>query len=226
MLRFKILSVSSLLIFIIVVSTLLGVCGLDLFIQIVSIKDDTSSLTKFLFIVGAACVVLIVVSVGILSARKIRIRSALNQIPRVYVPIRESDMPRFLYSHVQKKLADSASVRLSLKPLSEERHMDGYGRGTDGQLIHFKTAAAKTLLVLSETVASISPSLAHDGLLPLRSYFEILAQTNIPFNPQYAEAYITRYDGFAVNPNEATEFEYLEFMKVFTLLMRSIQQAY
>ncbi|KAI9330986.1 hypothetical protein BDR26DRAFT_938635 [Obelidium mucronatum] len=183
----KILSFSSLLVFIVLASTLMGVCGLDLFIQIVSIQNDASGLTKFLFIVGSACAVLIIASVTILSARKFRINSSLSSIPRLHIPINDSDMPRYLYQHVQKTLADSASVRLAMRPLPDERHIDGYMRTPEGHL-----------------------------------FFQRLADNNVRFNHQYAQLYISRYEEFAINPNESTEYEYLEFMKIFALLLRSM----
>ncbi|KAJ3117321.1 hypothetical protein HK100_000848 [Physocladia obscura] len=223
--RIKILSVSSLLVFITLESTLVGVCGLDLFIQIVSIKNDASALTKFLFILGAACLLMIIASVTILSARKYRIKSALSRIPRNYVPINEMDMPRTLFQHVQKKFSESASIRAALKPLPEEMHVDGYGR-YDGRTVYFKTAISKTLFVLIETVSLRDSRISYDKNKRLESYFQRLHTNNIPFNEDIAESYIRQYEAFAAHPNEVTEFEYLDFMKLFAALLQSMQTTF
>ncbi|KAJ3061529.1 hypothetical protein HDU98_002571 [Podochytrium sp. JEL0797] len=223
--RIQILSVSSLFVLIVIVSGLLGFCGLDLFIQIVSLHDDPSGTIKFLLILGSSCVVLILASVTILSARKYRIKSALNSIPHLFMPINESDMPTPLYRAVQKKLADSITLRLAIKPLPEDRHMDGFGR-IDGQLVHFKTAMSKTLILLSGTVSEIFPHLVYTNHMPLPQYFQLLKNHRFPFDESLADAFSARYDAFSNSPNEATELEYLEFMKLFALLLRSMEAAF
>ncbi|KAI8621313.1 hypothetical protein BC830DRAFT_276975 [Chytriomyces sp. MP71] len=152
MARIKLLSVSSLLALVVLTFALIGVCGLDLYVQILSIKNDVFSLTKSLFILSGALAALTIASVSILSARKLRINTQLNAIPKLHLPLAPADMPtRAFFAHTQHKLSETAAIRAALKPLPEEQHVDGYGvvEGGGGARVHFRTAIRRTLEVLS-----------------------------------------------------------------------------
>ncbi|KAJ3222733.1 hypothetical protein HDU81_009629 [Chytriomyces hyalinus] len=217
----KIWTFSSLLAMVVVTFALIGVCGLDLYIQILRIRDNVAMLTTTLFILSGSLLALALFSVSILSVRKLRVARGLAQIPRNFVPINDH-LPQSILLKAMQGMTESAAIRAAMKPLPQECHVDGYGRYDQDTPVHFKTAMRKTLSIFSDTVSNPNRDLAHNGYQPLQEYFDSLSARNVLFNPHFAKVYLRNYESMAQNPNEATEREYIEFMKVFSLLLRSL----
>ncbi|KAI8828422.1 hypothetical protein BJ741DRAFT_670269 [Chytriomyces cf. hyalinus JEL632] len=214
----KIWTFSSLLAMVAVTFALIGVCGLDLYIQILRIRENVAMLTTTLFILSGSLLALALFSVSILSVRKLRVARGLAQIPRNFVPINDH-LPQSILLKAVQGMTESAAIRAAMKPLSHEWSVGRYDQDTP---VHFKTAMRKTLSIFSDTVSNPAHDLAYNGHQPLQEYFDSLSARNVQLNPHFAKVYLRNYESMAQNPNEATEREYIEFMKVFSLLLRSL----
>ncbi|KAH6592538.1 hypothetical protein BASA50_007988 [Batrachochytrium salamandrivorans] len=206
----------SLLVFLCTMCSLIVLCAYDIFLWV---RNDLRELIA----VGSSFAVLVFGSVLLLSSRKIALRTSFADIPKLYVPINSSDLPKPVYGLVQTALSRSASIRASAKPLLGDI-ADSIGRGKPQSTfegLHFRDAAICTFAALEEAVCQISDYLERDRRMTGRMYLLFLSDREV-VSEDIAQLYIERYEKIRFSDEEMDENDYREFMKLFTALVRSI----
>ncbi|KAI8841322.1 hypothetical protein BC829DRAFT_15106 [Chytridium lagenaria] len=145
MAQIRVCNVSSLFALFLLAALLLGVTGLDLFLRILRLRPVDLA-TRYVFTVGGAMVMLFGGALFIVSARKISNQASLLDIPKLYVPINQSDLPKTVHRYIQSELSKAASIRSLAKPSDQDRRMNGWGKvGSAQHPVHFRTAACQTM---------------------------------------------------------------------------------
>ncbi|KAI9015621.1 hypothetical protein DFJ74DRAFT_272995 [Hyaloraphidium curvatum] len=180
-----------------------------------SFEKDNRSLFTF----GAALVLLVVSVFLIVLSRLVSARSALADIPKVYIPINRTDLSKKQYEMISEGLAFTESVRARIKPLPQDIPDRGWGRkGTSFEGVFFETACAATLETISQHAASIDPDLAlGDRPISARDYIEELVAGGI-LDEEPAMYYIDLYEKARWSGEEVLEKDYVEMLKVVVLL--------
>ncbi|KND05155.1 uncharacterized protein SPPG_00823 [Spizellomyces punctatus DAOM BR117] len=211
-----IFAVSTRLVSFLIAIGLLGLCGLDIFLRIYK--------NKYVLIgAGSSVCLLGVGALLIISSRKLSIRSALQDTPKLYVPINPSDVPKRVYRLIQADLSKVANISLEAKPRPEDALDLGWGKiGSQLETIHYKTAAIQTFELLEKAATEISPFYRRDPSVSARRYIEMLIAETV-LRKDVAHYYIDRYEQLRFGPRQMSEAEYKEFMKVFALLFRSLR---
>ncbi|KAJ3044715.1 hypothetical protein HDV00_001119 [Rhizophlyctis rosea] len=208
-----IFSFFSLFILVGIVAILIGLTGLDIFLRI---RDN-----KYLILgAGSACLVCLIGVLLVLSSRKLSTRSALQDIPKLYIPINPSDKVHRL---IQNDLSRVANITLEAKPRIEDVPSVGWGRaGTQYENVHFQTAALQSIDILESTAMRVDSSLSRPAVCPPTRYIEALV-TNGVIDAELASVYAQRFDEVRFAREEMREEEYVEFMKLFALVLRSVR---
>ncbi|KAH9273374.1 hypothetical protein BASA83_004376 [Batrachochytrium salamandrivorans] len=194
----------SLLVFLCTMCSLIVLCAYDIFLWV---RNDLREL----------------IAVGSSFAVLIALRTSFADIPKLYVPINSSDLPKPVYGLVQTALSRSASIRASAKPLLGDI-ADSIGRGKPQSTfegLHFRDAAICTFAALEEAVCQISDYLERDRRMTGRMYLLFLSDREV-VSEDIAQLYIERYEKIRFSDEEMDENDYREFMKLFTALVRSI----
>ncbi|KAI8826823.1 uncharacterized protein EV422DRAFT_511554 [Fimicolochytrium jonesii] len=212
----SVLNISWLLVLLLLVTAIMGFCGLDIFMRL--FQDRV-----LLISAGSSVGLLVLGAVLISSARTLSIRSALQSIPKVYVPINPSDLPKRVHKLIQADLSNVANIALEAKPRPQDAFELGWGKqGTALEKVHFKTAAVQTFELLERAAIDISPYLRRPSTLTARRYIEYLISEGV-LGPDLGRYYIDRYEQLRFGPHELAESDYREFMKLVAVALRSMK---
>ncbi|KAI8910875.1 hypothetical protein EDD86DRAFT_189724 [Gorgonomyces haynaldii] len=141
----------------------------------------------------------------------------MQDIPKLYIPIGNSDLSTSSYRLVQEELLNSASVSLKLRPL-EQKDL-GWGQGPFLN-VHLKTSCINTFYELEQQLSGISFHLSRQNRTA-RLYFQFLIQQQI-IPETLGMAYLDWWETLRYSTQEMTEQEFRDFLKLFTGLRRSI----
>ncbi|KAJ3311392.1 hypothetical protein HDU76_003139 [Blyttiomyces sp. JEL0837] len=124
---------------------------------------------------------------------------------------------------MQSEFAMVASVRTRAKPREEDRRYDGHGKiGSSEQYVNFKAAMLQTLDILHSTVRRVRPKIGMSG--SPRQFITMLVQGDL-LDIDFASAYLEKLENLMDDPNEVAEVDYIEFMKLFALMLRTVPRV-
>ncbi|KAJ8326252.1 hypothetical protein O5D80_005016 [Batrachochytrium dendrobatidis] len=210
-----VLNVSSLLVLVCILCLLVIFCAYDIFLWV---RNDLRELIA----VGTSFTILILGALLLLSSRRMAFRTSFADIPKLYVPINRSDLPKPVYELVQAGLSRTASIQTSAKPLVDQIP-DSIGLGKPHSTfegLRFKDAAICTIAAL-EAVCKISDHLERDCRMTSRGYVMFLVDRGV-ISKDIARFYIDQYEAVRFGNRPMGELEYREFMKLFTALIRTV----
>ncbi|RKO83248.1 hypothetical protein BDK51DRAFT_22322, partial [Blyttiomyces helicus] len=125
---------------------------------------------------------------------------------------------------IQSDFIKVASISYEARPRQEDALEIGWGApGSPLQNINFKEATIQTIEILEQRACAVTPDMAdfleRDPVMTARRYVEFLITENI-VDRDVARYYIQRYEEVRFGPHELTQADYLEFMKLFALLLK------
>ncbi|KAI8998254.1 hypothetical protein BC832DRAFT_565960 [Gaertneriomyces semiglobifer] len=211
----SILSTSSTLIFLLLAIGLIGLSGLDIALRIYPHR-------LLLIGVGSGLCMLLVASVLILSSRKLSIRSALGDIPKLYVPIHPGDLPKRVHRLIQADLSKSASIASEAQPLPSDLLGRGWGSpNTPQQSLPLRPTLLSTFSLLQQAFA---PYFQRPPTYSPRRYVDHLIQMGY-IQRDVGRRYIDTYERVRFGNLPVYEEEYTRFMAVFAKVLDSQLQA-
>ncbi|KAI8918172.1 hypothetical protein DFJ77DRAFT_529910 [Powellomyces hirtus] len=210
-------NISSQVVYVLLLCGLLFLSGLDIGLRIYHDRNVLMS-------AGSSVVLLFLTTVLIVSARNLTVRAALHDIPKLYVPINPSDLPKRVHRLIQGDMSRVATIAGDAKPRSMDLLADfGWGKtGTSLENVHFRSAAIQTFAILEATAARMAPYCKRAPSVSARRYVNLLAAQDF-VRGDLAHFYIERYEAIRFARKELTEAEYREFMKLFALLLKNMQ---
>ncbi|KAI9104634.1 hypothetical protein DFS34DRAFT_204274 [Phlyctochytrium arcticum] len=211
-------SISSLVVVLLVSIAVLGLCGLDIFLRIYENR-------VLLVSAGSSVCLLVVASLLIVSSRKLSIRSALQDIPKRYVPINRTDVPKRVYQLIQADLSKVANIASSAKPRAIDAPDIGWGQpDTEFEGVHYRTAAIQSFEILESAVTQYHQALHRTAPTTVRRYIELLVCEGL-VRSDVGQAYTDRYERVRYGHDEMTMQEYVDFMRSFALVLREVERA-
>ncbi|KAI8926791.1 hypothetical protein BC831DRAFT_511366 [Entophlyctis helioformis] len=212
-----VLNVSSLVIVVGIVGVLLALNTIDLLLWI---RADLPALLS----VAVSFATLILGSLLLISSRKIASNTAFSDIPKLYMPINSSDVPKPVHEMIQTELSRVAAIRGNAKPQVELLPESvGWGKpGSRFEGVRFKAAAMRSLTNLETELCRISEHLRRDPRMTGRGYMRFLAERKVVAE-DVGRFFIDKYETVRFGPSELSETEFREFMQLYTALLRSVK---
>ncbi|KXS18927.1 hypothetical protein M427DRAFT_95806 [Gonapodya prolifera JEL478] len=191
-------------------------CSWDVFWRAFT-KDKRS-----LFTFGGSVALLGVCAFFIILSRVISGKTALADIPKVFVPINQSDLPKPVYWLVNTELSRVSSVAMEAKPLPETVAITGWGRtSATSEPIYFQSAVLETVDIINQKASQLSPSLTRRPGMTVKRYIDTLVGQSL-VDATVARFYLELYEKAQYGREETTESEYADFLKVFALLLKNL----
>ncbi|KAL0095505.1 hypothetical protein F4703DRAFT_1824941 [Phycomyces blakesleeanus] len=199
----------------------LAISAADVIIQ--ALTDRTES-DKFdyrnLVVVGGGYVLLTVLSLLFSCSRVFTVRSSLQDIPKLYIPIKEDDLPKRVFSHIQGQFTNVKEVRKECKPLSSDIKL--VGRALPGEPlfdgVDFKRAIARTPTIIENAAIELNPEYARPLYVPVRQYMEFLMHHNL-VDSQLGCVYLEGYERARFSRDQVSQAEYLDIMKHLAVML-------
>ncbi|KAI9013860.1 hypothetical protein CLU79DRAFT_768289 [Phycomyces nitens] len=199
----------------------LAISAADVIIQ--ALTDRTES-EKFdyrnLVVVGGAYVLLTVLSLLFSCSRLFTVKSSLQDIPKIYIPIKEDDLPKKVFHHIQQQFTNVKEVRNECKPLSSDIKL--VGRALPGEPlfdgVDFKRAISRTHTIIENAAIELNPEYARPLYVPVRQYIEFLMHHNL-VDPQLGRVYLEGYERARFSPDQVSQAEYLDIMKHLAVML-------
>ncbi|KAK9766818.1 hypothetical protein K7432_003809 [Basidiobolus ranarum] len=212
------LYVATLFCFVAITGAFLLFSAYDFFFQAVRRTKNIS----YVLVVGGSYLLLGLVASIFGFSRLLSIRAAINDMPKLYVPIKKEDLPKKVYHFVTSEFERIRKIQQQLEPLPNKCKQPGWGQiGTVYEDIHFKTSVVRTLGFIDQAVFRISPSLARPENITVSQYMEFLSHHGY-VDKRITEAYADGYERARFGEDEWSEEEYTDFMKLVSLLLSTL----
>ncbi|KAJ3145605.1 hypothetical protein HDU89_006969 [Geranomyces variabilis] len=205
--RRRAFNISAHVVYVLLLCALLFLCGLDIFLRVYLNRS-------VLIAAGSSLCMLVVATILIVSARNLTVRAALHDIPKLYVPINPSDLPQRVHRLIQADMSRVATIAAEAKPLP-----------TPMAPPHLLASALHTLTLLEAAAAALRPIYVRRAPeQTCRAFLAALTARDL-VRADLARFYVERYEAlrFGGREREFGEEEWREFMKLFALLLRSMQ---
>ncbi|KAI8148922.1 hypothetical protein BJV82DRAFT_590080 [Fennellomyces sp. T-0311] len=187
---------SSLFFLIVLTAACIAISAADVIVQ--ALFDQTES-GRFdlrnLFVVAASYVVLAIAALAFTCSRFFTIRASLQDIPKIYIPIKKDDLPKKVYSQIQGQFDAVKHVRKLAEPRPEDIVHIGRGKPGDAQFagVDFKRVIARTPMFIEQAAMAINPAFSRPSHVPTRQYIEYLIQRSF-IDAQIGQVYIDGYE--------------------------------
>ncbi|KAI9595849.1 hypothetical protein BDF19DRAFT_440274 [Syncephalis fuscata] len=212
---------ASLSVFILGASACLAGAAYDILYQAATDGRDYRSLLA----IGSSYLFLGVLATLLSCTRVLAMRRAKHAIPRSAIPIRIEDLPKRLFVMVHEELAKVDQIRTDIKPLPEESVRPGWGQ-PDSALdnVQFTASACETFdIIAEEAQVQLSIPQRTPGMTA-HQYFDMLVTYSV-IDRQIARVYVNAYEAARFGSDSWTEAQYVDFMKLVSVIMQRIQSA-
>jgi len=116
------------------------------------------------------------------------------------------------------------SVKTLIIPKMKDCEKPGWGKpGTNVEEVHFKTSIAMSHQVMERAAKAKDPRFERQDVQSIRQYIQFLSREGA-FDAGLGELYVNNYEKARFGIQEVTEDEYKEFMRLYYLLLQSLQQ--
>ncbi|KAI8048783.1 hypothetical protein BDF22DRAFT_746509 [Syncephalis plumigaleata] len=157
--------------------------------------------------------------------RLLTMRRAKHVIPRSVIPIRAEDLPRRVFVMIQKELGKVDQIRADIKPLPEESVQPGWGQpGSALDGVQFALSACETFDIIAEKAQLQLSIPQRTAGMTAHQYFDMLVAYSIIDRP-IARVYVNAYETARFGQEPWTEAQYVDFMKLVTVILQRIQIA-
>ncbi|KAG2227312.1 hypothetical protein INT45_004267 [Circinella minor] len=187
---------SSLFLLIFLTAVCIALSAADVIVQALFDRTESGHFDlRNLLVVAASYVVLAIASLAFSCSRFFTVRTSLQDIPKIYIPIKKDDLPKKVYSHIQGQFDDVRHVRKLAEPRPEDIAHVGWGKPGDVQFegVDFKRVIARTPMFIEQAAMKISLDFARPAHVPTRQYIEYLIQRNL-VDAQIGRVYVEGYE--------------------------------
>ncbi|KAI8967232.1 hypothetical protein BDF20DRAFT_917708 [Mycotypha africana] len=225
---------ASLFFLIFLTAVCIALSGADVIIQ--ALTDRSSSghfVPRNLLVVSSSYVLLALASLLFSCSRMITVRSSLQDIPKLYIPIKKEDLPKKVFSKIQQEFEQAKETRRLTQPRSEDIQAVGRARQSSNSHINngivippgyegldFRQIISRTPYVLESFFLDISrpPSVT------VSQFMEDLVRQRL-IDGQIAATYIKGYEKSRFSDQPLTPEEYMEIMKALVVIIKQLGQS-
>eukprot|EP01028_Stygiella_incarcerata_P006127 TRINITY_DN2508_c0_g1_i2.p1 TRINITY_DN2508_c0_g1~~TRINITY_DN2508_c0_g1_i2.p1 ORF type:complete len:245 (-),score=59.00 TRINITY_DN2508_c0_g1_i2:864-1598(-) len=156
---------------------------------------------------------LVVLSLVFFPPFRAKIRThRIKIIPRKYIPIEKSNLPRGMYRTIQEELM--TSVVLEMQPNPDEVCHVGWGDpNSEFKNIHFKSSLARSPALISKALIRSRPEWVGRKDMTVREHLEFLREQCPYLSVTACQAYVEGYERARYSDEEFTMEDYTDFMK-------------
>ncbi|CAG8792444.1 32199_t:CDS:2, partial [Racocetra persica] len=148
------------------------------------------------------------------------VKKALSNIPKPFMPIKETDVPNSVFNLITDELKRVSMIAWTGEPKPEDVNLPGWGRpGSDYDGIHFKTSMINTFSLIEQNALK-NLSLKRQPSMSVQRYIDLLIEHRV-IDRGLGHAYVEGYERARFSEDEVSQEQYTQFMKlVFQLLRR------
>ncbi|KAL1935697.1 hypothetical protein VTP01DRAFT_4837 [Rhizomucor pusillus] len=206
---------ASLFFLIFLAAVCIAISAADVIIQ--ALADHTESNTtdyRNLFVVAASYVLLALASLSFSCSRFFTVRASMQDIPKIYIPIKEDDLPKKVYTHIHQKFDYVQQVRKAADPRVEDIGQIAWGKpgSTPFEGVNFKRAITRTPSIIEQAATQIDGEFTRLLYTPVRQYIEFLIQRGL-IDAHLGQVYLEGYERSRFSQASISEDEYLDIMK-------------
>ncbi|KAI8388477.1 uncharacterized protein BYT42DRAFT_543771 [Radiomyces spectabilis] len=206
---------ASLFFLIFLTTVCIAISAADVIIQALTDRTDSGLFDyRNLVVVGGSYLVLAIASLWFSCSRVLTVRGSLQDIPKLYIPIKEDDLPKKVFKKIQQGFDEAQRVRKAAEPLPEDISLIGWAKpGTPMfEGVDFKRAIARTPSIIEKAVMEIDREYARPTCVSIHQYIEFLIQQDL-VDSHLGRVYLQGYERARFSAMPLTQEEYMDIMK-------------
>ncbi|KAG2231770.1 hypothetical protein INT48_004049 [Thamnidium elegans] len=201
-----------------------AISAADVIIQALTDKTNTGTFDyRNLIVVGGSYVILALAALLFSCSRMLTVRASLQDIPKLYIPIKQEDLPKKVYFKIHQEFEQAKQTRKLAEPRPEDIQAVGWAKpGTplfDG--LDFKQAIARTPAIVEKVAISINPDYARPLYVPIRQYMEFLMQQGL-IDKQLGLFYLEGYEIARFSHDPLSQEHYMDIMKHLAAILQNM----
>ncbi|KAI9365919.1 hypothetical protein BD770DRAFT_439135 [Pilaira anomala] len=218
------LYIGSLFFLILLTALCVAISAADVIIQALTDKTNQGTFDyRNLIVVGGSYVVLALAALLFSCNRLLTVRASLQDIPKLYIPIKQEDLPKKVYFKIRQEFEHAKQTRKLAEPRPEDIQAVGWAKpGTplfDG--LDFKQAIARTPAIVEKVAISINPDYFRPPYVPVRQYMEFLMQQGL-IDKQLGLFYLEGYEIARFSHKPLSQEQYMDIMKHLAAILQNM----
>ncbi|KAI8887853.1 hypothetical protein K501DRAFT_241609 [Backusella circina FSU 941] len=215
---------SSLFFLIFLSAVCIAISAADVIIQALTDKTSTGEFDfRNMIVVGGSYVLLTLASLLFSCSRMLTVRGALQDIPKLYIPIKKEDLPSKVFTRIKNEFEEVKQTRKRAEPRPEDIQAVGWAKpGTPlFEGVDFKQAIARTPAFVEKVAAGINPDYSRPFYVPVRQYMEFLMQQGL-VDKQLGEFYLEGYETARFSQEPLSQEYYMNIMKHLAAILQNM----
>ncbi|KAI7908142.1 uncharacterized protein BX663DRAFT_547759 [Cokeromyces recurvatus] len=220
----KYLYTASLFFFIFLAAVCVAISAVDVIIQALSNKTSTGSFDfRNLAVIGGSYVLLALASFLFSCSRMLTIRGSLQDIPKLYIPIKKEDLPKKVFLKINQEFNKAKQTRKLVAPRPEDIQTVGWAKpGTPFfEDLDFKQAVARTPAIIEKFARNINPDYFRPLHVPVRPYIELLIDEGL-IDKDLGSYYLEGYEIARFSPHLLTQEQFKNIMKHVAAIVKNM----
>lgn len=202
----------------------IAISAADVIIQALSDKTSTGKFDfRNLIVVSCSYVILALASLLFSCSRMLTVRASLQDIPKLYIPIKKDDLPTKVFLKIRSEFDEAKKTRKLAEPRSEDIQAAGWAKpGTPlFEGLDFKQAIARTPTIVENVAKSINPDYYRPSYVPVRQYMEFLMQQGL-IDKQLGTFYLEGYEIARFSNAPLSQEQYMDIMKHLAAILQNM----
>ncbi|EPB84704.1 hypothetical protein HMPREF1544_08503 [Mucor circinelloides 1006PhL] len=215
---------ASLFFLIFLTAVCVAISAADVVIQALTDKTNTGQFDyRNLIVVGGSYLLLALASLLFSCSRMLTVRGSLQDIPKLYIPIKKEDLPKKVFHKIRYEFEQAKQTRKLAEPRSEDIQAVGWAKpGTPlFEGLDFKQAIARTPAIVEKIALSINPDFFRPLYVPVRQYIEFLMQQGL-IDKQLGSFYLRGYEIARFSQEPLSQDQYMEIMKHLAAILQNM----
>ncbi|KAI9483404.1 MAG: hypothetical protein EXX96DRAFT_141171 [Benjaminiella poitrasii] len=220
----KYLYTASLFFFIFLTAACVAISAADVIIQALSDKTSTGSFDyRNLIVVGGSYLLLALASILFSCSRMLTVRGSLQDIPKLYIPIKKEDLPKKVFMRIQHEFDRAKQAKKLAAPRPEDIQSVGWAKpGTPlFEGLDFKQAVARTPAIVEKFARNINPDYFRPLHVPVRPYIELLMDEGL-IDKELGSFYLEGYEIARFSQKPLTQEQFMNIMKHLAAIVKNM----
>ncbi|KAG2195942.1 hypothetical protein INT46_005968 [Mucor plumbeus] len=215
---------ASLFFLIFLTAVCVAISAADVVIQALTDKTNTGQFDfRNLIVVAGSYLLLALASLLFSCSRMLTVRGSLQDIPKLYIPIKKEDLPNKVFHKIRYEFEQAKKIRKLAEPRSEDIQAVGWAKpGTPlFEGLDFKQAIARTPAIVEKIALSINPDYFRPLYVPVRQYIEFLMQQGL-IDKQLGVFYLRGYEIARFSQKPLSQDQYMDVMKHLAAILQNM----
>ncbi|OBZ90440.1 Defect at low temperature protein 1 [Choanephora cucurbitarum] len=215
---------ASLFLLIFLTAVCIAISASDVIIQSLTNRAYSGSFDyRSVLVVGSSYVFLALASISFSCNRLLTVRASLQDIPKLYIPIQQQDLPKKVFERINHGLEQTKQIKKLSEPRPEDIQAIGWAKpGTHlFEGLDFKQAVARTPAIVEQVAKSVSSEYFRPLYVPVRQYIEFLMQQNL-IDKQLGTVYLEGYELARFSQAPLSQEQYMDIMKHLAAILQNM----